>query len=371
MAEKNLELVLAERVKELTCLYSIARLAVDTELSLDETMQRIAELLPAGWQYPEIASARITVEGRSFASPGFRTSPFFQRAEVFAGGATCGDVLIVYLEPRSEADEGPFLREERNLLHTVASELGLIVERRRAGRERARLTEQLHHADRLATIGQLAAGVAHELNEPLVGILGLAQLSSKSAGLPEEVARDLDRIVKAALHAREVIRKLLLFARRMEPSKTRIQLNALVEEALALLEFGSAHSGIDLVRAFDENLPELTADPSQIRQVLVNLLVNAAQAMPRGGRLEVRTGSRADHVFVVIADTGVGMSEDVQKQLYTPFFTTKDVGEGTGLGLAVVFGIVSSHGGTIHVDSDVGRGSRFEVRLPLSPHFAA
>lgn len=366
-----MELVLAERVKELTCLYSIARLAADTELSLDETMERIADLLPSGWQYPEIASARITVEGRSFPSPGFQTSPFSQRAEIVVGRKECGDVLIVYREPRPEADEGPFLREERNLLNTVASELGLIVERRRAGRERVNLTRQLHHADRLATIGQLAAGVAHELNEPLVSILGLAQLSAKSADLPREVARDLGRIVKASLHAREVIRKLLLFARRMEPWKTKIQLNALVEEALALLESASAHSGIEVVRSLDQNVPELTADPSQIRQVLVNLLVNAVQAMPQGGQLEVRTGSDTGHVFVVIADTGVGMSEEVRKQLFTPFFTTKGVGEGTGLGLAVVFGIVSSHGGTIHVDSEVGRGSRFEVRLPLASHLSA
>ena len=134
-------------------------------------------------------------------------------------------MLIVYSEPRPEADEGPFLREERNLLNTVASRLGLIVERYRAERDRSNLTEQLHHADRLATIGQLAAGVAHELNEPLAGILGLAQLSSKAAGLPEPVARDLERIVQAALHAREIIRNLLLFARHMPPVRTPVRLN--------------------------------------------------------------------------------------------------------------------------------------------------
>jgi signal transduction histidine kinase len=369
-SEKALELTLVERVKELTCLYSIARLAVETELSLDETMQRIAELLPPGWQYPEITSARITVEGRSFTTPEFRLTPFCQRADIVVGGATCGEVVVVYREPKPEADEGPFLREERNLLDAVAGELGLIVERRRAERDRSNLTDQLQHADRLATIGQLAAGVAHELNEPLAAILGLAQLSRKAPDLPNPVARDLEKIVKATLHAREVIRNLLLFARHMPPEKTTVRLNDLVEEALAFLESRRAHSGIELVRALGEDLPDLTADPAQIRQVLVNLLLNAVQAMPRGGRLEVRTGSEADYVFVVIADSGMGMSEDVRQKLYAPFFTTKDVGEGTGLGLAVVSGIVNSHGGTIHVESEVGRGSRFEVRLPQTPRLS-
>jgi signal transduction histidine kinase len=229
------------------------------------------------------------------------------------------------------------------------------------------LTEQLHHADRLATIGQLAAGVAHELNEPLAAILGLAQLSRKAADLPGPVARDLEKIVKATLHAREVIRNLLLFARHVPPEKTTVRLNDLVEEALVFLEPRRAHSGIELVRALEEDLPDVTADPSQIRQVLVNLLVNAVQAMPRGGRLEVRTGSETDSVLVVIADSGVGMSEEVRQKLYVPFFTTKDVGEGTGLGLAVASGIVNSHGGTIRVESEVNRGSRFEIRLPRTP----
>jgi signal transduction histidine kinase len=366
-AEKTLELALVERVKELTCLYSIARLAVETERALDETLQRIVELLPPGWHYPEVTSARITIEGRSFTTPEFRLTPFCQRAEIVVGGAKCGEVVVVYQEAKPEADEGPFLREERNLIDAVAGEIGLIVERRRAERERSNLRDQLQHADRLATIGRLAAGVAHELNEPLAAILGLAQLSRKAADLPEPVARDLEKIVKASLHAREVIRNLLLFARHVPPEKTRVRLNDLAEEALAFLEPRRAHSGIELVRALEEDLPDVTADPAQIRQVLVNLLVNAVQAMPGGGRLEVRTGSETDSVFVVIADSGIGMSEDVRQKLYVPFFTTKDVGEGTGLGLAVASGIVNSHGGTIRVESEVGRGSRFEVRLPRTP----
>ncbi len=371
LTEKDPELALSERVKELTCLYSIARLAVQTDLSLDETMQRIVGLLPPAWQFPEIASARITVEGCSFSTPGFRTGRFRQRADIVVAGETCGEVLVVYREARPEAGEGPFLPEERSLLDAVASELSLIVERRRAARQRSNLTEKLDHADRLATIGQLAAGVAHELNEPLAGVLGLAQLARKAEDLPAPVARDLDKIIKVTLHAREIIRNLLLFARRMPAAKATVRLNELVEDVLPLLASRHTRSGITLVKVLEEDLPDLTADPAQIREVLVNLAVNAFQAMPRGGTLEVRTSSEADHVSLVVTDTGMGMSEEVQRRLYAPFFTTKDIGEGTGLGLAVVSGIVSSHGGTIRVESEVGRGSRFEVRLPRTPHVPA
>lgn len=367
LKEKNLELALLERVKELTCLYSIARLAVQTELSLDETMQRITDLLPFAWQYPEITSARIVVDGRTFLTRGFSATAFQQLEDIVVDREKCGEVLIVYSEQRPEADEGPFLKEERNLLNAVASELTLIVERRRAEEDRAKLTEQLLHTDRLATIGRLAAGVAHELNEPLAGILGLAQLARRAADLPEEVASDLDKIVKASLHAREIIRSLLLFARRVPPVRTAVQLNDLVDEALDLLEPRRTRTGVDLKKRLEEGLPEVTADAAQIRQILVNLVMNALQAMPSGGTLEIRTRIDAETVVVAVSDTGTGMTDDVRSQLYVPFFTTKDVGEGTGLGLAVVQGVVSSHGGTIQVESEPGRGSTFEVRFPLAP----
>ena len=152
----------------------------------------------------------------------------------------------------------------------------------------------------------------------------------------------------------------------MPPKKALINLNKVVEEGLYLFESRCMKEGIELVRDLSPDLPEVHADPSQLNQVLVNLVINAVQAMPSGGRLTLRTLHDKDHISLIVEDTGTGMDGEVLKKIYTPFFTTKDVGQGTGLGLPVVHGIVTSHGGSINVESNVNQGTRFEIQLPLT-----
>ena len=240
----------------------------------------------------------------------------------------------------------------------------MIIEGHEAAEYKARVQEQLRHADRLVTIGQLAAGVAHELNEPLGGILGFAQLIQKSCELPEQSKRDLEKIVLASLHAREIVKKLLIFARQMPAKVGEVNLNKLVKEGLYFIESRFAKEGIEYEVKLSDDMPNIIADMSQLHQVLVNLTVNAIQAMPNGGKLTIQTYFDFDNVTLVVEDTGVGMSEEIIKQIFIPFFTTKDDAHGTGLGLPVVHGIVISHGGTIDVESKSGVGSKFIVKLP-------
>jgi len=366
MSQQSLA-ALRERVKELTCLYGIARIAERRDLSLAEILQAIVELLPPAWQHPKIASARIRLDSRDYVTPNFREGTQKQVAEILVKGAIRGSVEVAYMEELPACEEGPFLKWERNLIDAVAREVALIAESRQFEEERAKIQEQLRHADRLVTIGQLAAGVAHELNEPLGNILGFAQLAKKCSGLPGQAAQDIGKIVDSALFARDVIRKLLIFARQSSTRKSRTNLSEVVEQGLLLLESRCKNEGIGLRREIDPDIPELVADSSQLNQMLVNLVVNAIQAMPRGGVLTIRTRSDEDHAVLIVEDTGIGMSEDVAKRIFDPFFTTKDVDAGTGLGLAVVHGIVTSHGGSIDVTSAVGAGARFEIRLPLRP----
>ena len=358
--------MLRERVKELTCLYAIARIAGEPGLDLGGILERIAQLLPPAWQYPEIASGCIILDDREYLSDGFGGSGSRQTAPILVNGERRGQVEVIYREARPEADEGPFLAEERSLIDAVAGQVGLIIERKLAGEERAQLTEQLRHADRLATIGQLAAGVAHELNEPLAGILGFSQLARKASGLPESVAGDLDKIVKASLHAREVVKKLMLFARQSPQQRSEADLNRLVEEGLYIVESHCFKAGVELVLELAGGLPRLVVDKGQLHQVLINLVVNAVQAMPNGGRLVIRTAVEGDWALLAVADAGRGMDEETRKRMFVPFFTTKDVNEGTGLGLAVVHGIVSAHGGEIRVESEAGQGTTVEIRLPIA-----
>lgn len=185
--------------------------------------------------------------------------------------------------------------------------------------------------------------------------------------LPVLLGREFDEIVATSLHAREIIKRLMLFARQTPPQKKPVGLNAVVEEALYFLESRCVKQGVSVERRLAAELPEIAADPSQLNQVLVNLAVNAIQAMPAGGTLTIATRRSGDCVVLSVEDTGVGMDAEVQSRIFTPFFTTKDVNEGTGLGLPVVHGIVTSHEGTIAVQSAPGRGARFEISLPV-PH---
>ncbi|MFC1888853.1 sensor histidine kinase, partial [Thermodesulfobacteriota bacterium] len=249
-------------------------MAESPDSSLNQILQGIAELLPPAWQYPEIAFGRLILDGRTYLSSKFKDERHKQTSDVIVNGIRRGVVEVVYSENRAELDEGPFLKEERNLIDAVAREVSLIIGRREAQDEKAKLQDQLRHADRLATIGQLASGVAHELNEPLGNILGFAQLVKKYPGIPEQASGDLDKIVNASLHAREIIKKLMVFARQMPPQKVRTNLNTFIEEGLSFFESRFSNKGIDLVCSLSDDLPEITCDPSQLQQVLINLIVN-------------------------------------------------------------------------------------------------
>lgn len=355
---------LRERVKELTCMYSIANLAMDSAQPLEVFLARVVELLPPGYLNPDITEARVSFDDHNFQTRGFTPTPHRQSAPIAINGMVRGAVEVVYREPRPELDEGPFLAEERRLLDSVAREIALIIERKQVESEKARLQEQLQHADRLATIGKLAAGVAHELNEPLTGILGFAELLKEIHGMPAQAEADIARVESAALHAREVVRKLLLFARQISPRQDPVDVNRLVREVASFFQTRCAQQRIDVRLDLDPTLPDIPADEPQVRQILVNLVVNAIHAMEQGGRLRVSTRLRGTDILLSVKDSGTGIPEDIKEKIFLPFFTTKDVDQGTGLGLSVVHGIVTSHRGRIKFSSRTGRGTLFKVYLP-------
>jgi len=365
LTHRRLHVALRERVKELTCLYGISKLVQRPNINLDYILQESVKLLPPGWLYPEIASARIVLDDQVYITPNFGQAVHTMKADIIVREKTRGYVELRYGEERPPLDDGPFLREERNLIDQIAQELTIIIEQMEAEEEKSKLQEQLRHADRLATLGQLVAGVAHELNEPLANVLGFAQLAGKDPAVTDQVRNDLDKIVTSALHAREVIQRLLMSAKDASRAKSRFNLNSLINDGLYFLKSRCVKSGIELICELADDLPPIFADRSQFMQVLTNLVVNAVQAMPYGGKLTIKTEAGKGHIILVVEDTGVGMTREVWEKIFDPFFTTKETDQGTGLGLPIVQGIVSSHGGEIKVESEVGSGSRFIIRLPV------
>lgn len=364
LSHQYAQIELRERIKELTCMYGIAQIMARPEAEFSDIMQNIVDLLPPAWLFPDMTCAQIFINGETYQSKGFRETPYRQKSDIIIGRETVGFIEVLYLENKLTMDEGPFLNEERKLIDNIAREISIFCERAKAEKDKSLLQDQLRHADRLATIGQLAAGVAHELNEPLGNILGFAQLAKKSADLPEQVERDLANIESASLNAREIIKKLMAFARQLPPKKALVDLNDIIAESKFFFEGRCKRSAIELKSQLSPGLPKITIDAGQINQVLVNLIVNAIQAMPDGGTLTIMTRSDAVGVYMIVEDTGIGIEEEQMSSIFLPFYTTKDVNEGTGLGLAVVHGIVTAHGGSISVESKKHEGSRFTVFLP-------
>jgi signal transduction histidine kinase len=365
MSHQRTTAALQERVKELTCLYDINEAVRRSSVSLDDILKEIADLITRAWRYPEIASSRIRLDGNVYLSGNFRDGPSRIRASILVNKMRRGEVEVIYSEERPKRDEGPFLYEERKLIEAIAQKISTIITDKEAEQEREQLKDQLHHADRLATIGQLASGVAHEINEPLAGILGFSQLVLKDESLSPQARKDLGKIKSSALHTREIVKKLLFFSRQMPSRKMAVNPNTIIREVLAILEGHIKKAKVNLVMRLQPGIIHIMADPSQISQVIINLVVNALHAMPDGGALTIESLGSDKGISIGVEDTGTGMSEKVKSQLFTPFFTTKDVDKGTGLGLPVAHGIVGAHGGTIKVESAPGGGTRFEVHLPI------
>jgi two-component system NtrC family sensor kinase len=230
--------------------------------------------------------------------------------------------------------------------------------------EKADLEEQLLQAEKLSSIGLLAAGIAHEINTPIAGISSYTQMLLKE--LPESDRRKevLEKIENQTFRAAEIVAGLLNFSRMSDSKFTDLDINQLINESLALLKHQLRGSQIKVESKFDPSLPKVHGNSGKLQQVFINLFLNARDAMPSGGDLTIETGMIESMVVVDILDTGTGISEENQKRIFDPFFTTKTVGKGTGLGLSVSYGIIQEHGGRILVDSSAGKGTHFKLKLP-------
>ena len=273
-----------------------------------------------------------------------------------------GTAVWVEVTARSES-QGPSLLRVEALMRDVS-------ERKRLDDQSRDLYQQLLQAEKMAALGQTISGVAHELNNPLATILSWAERLSEK-GLDDATRRGVDVILGEADRAARIVRNLLTFARKRQSTRAMIDLSQVVSETLALRAYEHDLTNISVVTALASGLPQVFADAHQVQQVLLNLVINAEQAMLAAhgrGSLVIRTWHNVEDeaVALEVGDDGPGVPVDMRTKIFDPFFTTKEVGKGTGLGLTVAYAIVQEHGGHIRVESQPGRGASFVVELPVS-----
>lgn len=303
---------------------------------------------------------------------------------------TKGRLIGLYLlgEKRSE---DIYTEDEFSLLEIIFSQAGTSIENARLYKRvqeqmeelKQNQSEQLMQSAKLASVGELAVSVAHEINNPLTGILGFASLLISETAADDPKIKDLKIIESEALRSRQIVRNLLDFSRSHGPKKEAIDVNEVIRNTLTLIRYQAKTSNFKILEEYTKDLPQVYADSDQLKQVFINLIKNAFDAMPEGGLLKIRTSlaqdksfgengishqnerSSSEMVTIQFKDTGIGIHPDHIKNVFDPFFTTKGRQMGTGLGLSVSYNIVEKHGGRLEVESELDKGSNFIVKLPL------
>jgi PAS domain S-box-containing protein len=274
--------------------------------------------------------------------------------------------------------KGPFMVTVTDLLNHDRESVGSVIVARDLTpqtlleAEREELRKRLTQSEKLAALGQFVAGIAHELNNPLQGVLGHLELLRTTGAFPKQLRREMQVIYREADRAAKIVRNLLVFAGSRRLARRSVSLNVVLQKVLALRTPAHRAVGIEVVRHYDEKLPRVKSDPLLLHQVFLNMVMNAEHAIAatgREGRIEIATSvaPSGDRIVATLRDTGIGIPEDTLSRIFEPFYTTKEVGKGTGLGLAITYGIVQEHGGQIIAANHPDGGAVFTVELPIAP----
>ena len=364
---QNLEQLVANRTEELVQsehkYRRIFEISKDTILVSDEN-GGILEINPAGYQMLGIKKAHDSLKGKGLDA-------YFVKANVWR--RIQNDLIKQGFVSNTELDLRLANHDIRRVLISATLHEGTPPEKHTfhfliKDIEQQRLhQEQMAQADKLASIGQLSSGVAHEINNPLGVIQGYTQLLMRDPKNTSSQKKDLKTIEKHTKHCKSIVENLLNFARPSETSKARVNIDEMITEQVEFVQHHADMNKIDITTEFDPNVPPILMDEKKIRQVLMNLIINAKYAVGDSGSIHLSTAynPHAHKAVIRISDTGHGIEKAHVSKIFDPFFTTKPPGEGTGLGLSVSYGIVKSHGGDIYVKSTSGEGTSFAVVLPV------
>ena len=368
---------LTHRVRALQFLLEIPKIVERTGgMSIRDIVEGIADLLPSALQYPEIAFSQIILDGEHFGvSPETASPAWLERVDILVHGKIAGALELGYHELPPSGGESLLLAEERNLLNSVAQRLGRMVERIRDAERLQEKEEQLRvtvtHMNRVAVAGEMAANIAHELNQPLAAITSFAEGSRRSLNGENtdfgRLSQALTWIAEEALRAGEIIQRMTSLVKKRETCYEVLDLNEVIRSVNHLGSVYARINRVQLALELDPDLPPVRGDKVQIQQVLLNLIRNGVQAAMGGnsgnGRVVVGTGTLSpSEVEVSVEDNGWGLPTDQEEEVFRPFSSTKE--DGLGLGLSISKSIVVAHGGRIGYAPSVGRGTRFFFTVP-------
>ncbi len=354
--EKNLK----ERIKELTCLYEVSSIIVNNDYkALDKTLYSIALSLRKSLQYSKNATVEIVSEPFHLISSALPKKTVSIESNISIFNEPKGFIRMHY--PADKFTKKDFLKEEKKLLQNVAINVGDLLERVAIRENEAIIKRKMEHADRLSILGEITAGIAHELNTPLANILGFAELLKSKEPENTQTSKDLDKIINSAIFSREVVKKLMFFACEMPQNLGETDIVPVINEAMNLLDPTLKKNEVK----YKVNLPKgevlMKVDTIQLTQVIFNLVLNAIYFSPKNGQITVTLEETKKKIVLKIADEGPGISSELIPKIFQPFFTTKTVGDGSGLGLSVVHGIIKGHRGTIDYQSNTPTGAIFII----------
>ncbi|SIQ42751.1 sensor histidine kinase [Maribacter ulvicola] len=353
---------LKERVKELTCLYEVTSIIVNSDYDqLDASLEAIVYCLKRAWQFENVTEAYLKVNEYQVQTDDFKHNMVTLISKIKVFNKIEGEVIVGY--PPNQYTHDDFLVEEQTLLNNVALDIGNLIERKQIRDSEAITRRKMERTDRLHILGEITAGIAHELNTPLANILGFSELLTDKV-TDQETVRDLKKIMDSAIFSREIVKKLMFFACEMPQEMKTVKLIPIVTGVIKLLGPSLRNKKIKLVSTFENERIELRGDTVQLTQVLFNLIMNAIYYSPENGIITVKVLETDGFVLLKIADHGKGIPAELEDKVFEPFFTTKPIGEGSGLGLSVVHGIITSHKGSIEHTKNTPKGTIFTVNFP-------
>lgn len=353
---------LTERIKELTCLYEVTTIINQHELTIEDAFAAISTTLKDAFHYSDKAIVEIKSDEIYFCTDDTIEKTIFFKDHLLIENKIVGEIKIHY--PAEHFTENDFLDDEKKLLKKICNEVSIFLEKKDNQVKEAQLKRSAERVDRLSILGEITAGIAHELNTPMGNILGFAELI-KQQNKNKQIDSDISKIINAAIYSREIVKNLMFFSCEMPQNKSVFSVKPIVTQVLSLLGPNFNKGSINYKVSFEDDTFKAQIDTIQFTQVLFNVLLNAIYVSPPKSEIHINVYSTDTDFVIEIKDNGPGIDEEIKHKIFEPFFTTKPIGEGTGLGLSVVHGIIKSHRGTIEAFDNQPTGTLFRIKLPL------